>query len=121
MERTSTAADATLSTLPALEPVMQANLLARLAQEARLVRLALSASHADADRMASCFERALGGVMDAEADDESAQAHRELASVLTDVRNAGLSVSATLDEMTLDGILGMQRLPVLTAVLSAKS
>lgn len=119
MERTFTATDAPLSSLPMLEPVMQAELLARLAQEARLVRLALSASHAEADRMACSFERALGSVMDAEAEDESAQAHSELVSVLADVRNAGYSVSATLDELTLDGILGAQRLPVLTAVLSA--
>jgi len=121
MERTSTAADEPLSSLPALEPMQQAEMLARLAQEARLVRLALSASHAEADRMAVCFERALGGVMDAEEQDASAQAHRELIAVLSDVHSAGLSVSATLSEMTLDGILGAQRLPVLTAVLSARS
>ena len=118
MERTFTAADVPLASLPTLDPVMQADLLARLAQEARLVRLALSASHAEADRMACSFERALGSVMDAEADDESVQAHRELTAVLADVRSAGFSVSATLDELTLDGILGAQRLPVLTAVLS---
>lgn len=119
MERTFTATAAPLSSLPTLEPVMQADLLARLAQEARLVRLALSASHAEADRMACSFERALGSVMDAEAEAESAQAHRELVSVLANVRSAGLSVSASMDELTLDGVLGMQRLPVLTAVLSA--
>jgi hypothetical protein len=28
-------------------------------------------------------------------------------------------VSASLDELTLDGVLGAQRLPVLTAVLAA--
>jgi hypothetical protein len=118
MERSFTDADLPLASLPTLDPAMQADLLARLAQEARLVRLALSASHAEADRMACSFERALGSVMEAEADAESVQAHRELTAVLADVRSAGFSVSASLDELTLDGILGAQRLPVLTAVLS---
>jgi hypothetical protein len=119
MERSLDAHHQPLASLPALEPVMQADLLARLAQEARLVRLALSAPHAEADRMARSIERALGGVMDAEAEDESDKAQRELTAVLADVRKAGLSVSAWLDEVTLDGILGARRLPVLTAVLSA--
>ena len=119
MERTFTAADQPLSSLPELEPMLQADVLARLAHEARLVRFALSASHAEADRVASGFERALGEVMDADADHESERAHRGLVAALAELRRAGLSVSARLDELTLDGVLGMQRLPVLTTELRA--
>jgi hypothetical protein len=111
--------DDQLAVLSSLEPGRQAELLARLAQEARLVRLALSAARSDADRVACSFERALGEVMDADAETESERARLELVSVLAEVRNAGLIVSATLEEVTLDGVLGSQRLPVLTAVLSA--
>jgi hypothetical protein len=108
-----------LSALSALDPLLQADMLATLAQEARLVRLALSAARSDADHVACSFERALGGVMDADADVDSERARRELVAVLADVRSAGLTVSASIEEMTLDGVLGAQRLPVLTAVLSA--
>jgi hypothetical protein len=90
-----------------------------LAQEARLVRLALSARCSGADDVACSFERALGEVMDADAEPESERARIGLAAVLAEVRRAGLRVSASLDELTLDGVLGAQRLPVLTAVLAA--
>jgi hypothetical protein len=108
-----------LSALPALDPPLQADLLAALAQEARLVRLALSAARSDADHVACSFERALGSVMDADADDDSERARRGQFAALSDVRSAGLTVSASIEELTLDGVLGAQRLPVLTAVLSA--
>ncbi len=107
-----------LSALPALEPMSQAELLARLAQQARLVRMALSDDRSDAITVACSFERALGEAMDAEAQEESELARRQLASVLADARSAGLTVSATVDELQFDGVLGLQRLPVLTAVLS---
>jgi hypothetical protein len=118
MERTFSDEDQ-LAILPSLEPALQADVLARLAQGARLVRLALSAARSDADRVVSSFERVLGDLMDADAESESERARLELVAVLADVRSAGLTVSATLDELTLDGVLGAQRLPVLTAVLSA--
>lgn len=116
MGRSMTAAEE-LSALPALEPVSQAELLTRLARQARLVRMALSNERSDAAGVASSFERALEGAMDADAQDESELARLQLASVLADARTVGLTVSATIDELELDGVLGAQRLPVLTAVL----
>ncbi len=107
-----------LVTLPALEPASQADLLTRLAQQARLVRLALSDARADLQSVAAQFERALGTAMDAEAQDESERARLQLASVLHDARSAGLTLSASVEELQLDGVLGAQRLPVLTAVLA---
>jgi hypothetical protein len=118
MGRSMTAAEE-LSALPALEPMSQAEMLTRLAQQARLVRMALSSDRHDAANVACSFERALGEAMDAEAQDESEVARLQLASVLTDARNAGLTVSASVDELELDGVLGAQRWPVLTAVLGS--
>jgi len=118
MERVFSPTDP-LSSLHALEPAHQADVLSQVAQQARLLRLALSAERSDADTVASSFERALGDVMDADADSESERARLGLVSVLTELRSAGLTVSATLDDMVFDGVLGAQRLPVLTAVLRA--
>jgi len=110
-----------LSALPTLEPASQADLLTLLAQEVRLVTMALGAAddNAEAERVAVRFERALERAMDANHRDESRHAHLQLSSALTDARRAGLKVSATVEELTLDGALGAQRLPVLTAFLNA--
>ena len=116
MERTFSAADQ-LCNLSTLAPSSQADLLTQLAQQARLVRLAVSAVHEEAAQVARNFEQALGVVMDADEDDASLNARLHLADVLTDARNAGLNVSATVEELTLDGVLGAQRLPVLTAFI----
>jgi hypothetical protein len=114
--------DDELALLPALEPGSQAEMLTRLAQDARLVRMALAeqaAGRSDVDRLATSFQRALGDAMDAEAQDETERARLQLAATLADARSAGLTLSAMMDEVEFDGVLGMQRLPVLTAVLSA--
>lgn len=120
MGRSMTAAEE-LSALPALEPTSQAELLTRLAQQARLVRMALSDERSDAAGVACSFERALEEAMDAEAQHEADRARLQLASVLADARGAGLTVSASVDELELNGALGAQRLPVLTAVLIGAS
>ena len=120
MGRSMTAAEE-LSALPALDPMSQAELLTRLAQQARLLRMALSGDRGDATTVACSFERALFVAMDAEAQHESELARLQLASVLADARNAGLTVSASVEELELDGVLGAQRLPVLTTVLGGAS
>ena len=109
-----------LRALDALEPDMQAQMLAHFAQQARLVRTALSddRSDANADAVAAGFRRALGQAMDADADSETQAALRYLSATLRDARQAGLKLSARVEELQLDGVLGTQRLPVLTAVLS---
>ncbi|MCU0951533.1 MAG: hypothetical protein MUC68_10825 [Burkholderiaceae bacterium] len=112
-------ASSELTALSALEPSSQADLLTRLAQQARLIRMALDDARSDAEHVASSFERALGVAMDAEESAAAELARLQLASVLHDARCAGLKLSASVDELQLDGVLGAQRLPVLTAVLSA--
>jgi hypothetical protein len=119
MGRAAACASSELTALSALEPDSQADLLTRLAQEARLIRMALADGRSDAERVACSFERALGEAMDADEDVASEHARLQLASVLHAARNAGLKLSASVDEVQLDGVLGAQRLPVLTAVLSA--
>jgi hypothetical protein len=108
-----------LRALDALEPDMQAQMLAHFAQQARLVRTALADDRRDADAVAAGFQRALGQAMDADADAETQAALRYLSATLRDARQAGLKLSARVEELQLDGVLGTQRLPVLTAVLSA--
>ena len=107
-----------LRPLDMLEPDEQASLIAHLAQQARVVRLALDDARSDASALAQDVERALGRTMDAEADAETEAALRYLSATLRDARHAGLRLSAQVDEVQLDGVLGTQRLPVLTAVLS---
>lgn len=111
-----------LSWLATLEPGSQAEVLTRLAQEARLVRLALddSSTAACLPGVADDIERALGAAMDADHDEQTHAARGHLASVLSDARSAGLRVSASMSELSIDGVLGAMRLPVLTAVLSAE-
>jgi deoxyribodipyrimidine photolyase len=91
------------------------------AQQARLVRTTLSDDRRDAntDAVAAGFQRALGQAMDADEDIETQAAQRYLSVTLRDARRTGLKLSARIEEMQLDGVLGTQRLPVLTAVLSA--
>ena len=57
-----------LRPLDMLEPDEQATLIAHLAQQARVVRLALDDARSDASALAQDVERALGRTMDAEAD-----------------------------------------------------
>lgn len=109
-----------LRCLGRLEPRHQAEVLAQMAQGARLIHLddkdgRLAATPA----LANDFERALGLALDAEKADESLAAHRELMRVLDSLRGAGLQVSASVSELSVDGVLGAVRMPVLTAHLSA--
>jgi hypothetical protein len=108
-----------LRPLDALDPDEQARLIAYLAQQARVIRLALDDARDGTRALAQGVERALGHAMDAEADAETEAALRYLSAALRDARHAGLRLSAQVDEVQLDGVLGTQRLPVLTAVLSS--
>ncbi|HOX88293.1 MAG TPA: hypothetical protein P5024_03470 [Burkholderiaceae bacterium] len=97
---------------------VQAAFLVRLAQEARLVRFALESDDLPARELAQDFELALELAVD--ADDEAAQgsAQAALAKVLEQARARGLAVSAGLSDMQVEGVLGAQRLRVLTAVMA---
>lgn len=103
--------------LSQLEPHHQADLLARMAQEARLIHLDLDGDSVGA--LAEDLERALGQALDAEAPDDSLAAHGELKRVLHTARDFGLRVSASISELSIDGVLGAVKMPVLTARLSA--
>ena len=101
-----------------LEPAKQAEYLAMLAQEARLLQFSLEAEDSDSRRIGDGLQRALERAIDAEGPEEARGAQRELEQVLTGARAAGMQLSASLDEMDVDGILGTMKMRVLSTVLA---
>ena len=101
-----------------LEPAKQAEYLAMLAQEARLLEFSLEAEDRDCTRIGARLQRALVRALDAEGPDESSGARSELEEVLTGAREAGLVLSANLGEVDVDGILGTMKMRVLSTVLA---
>ena len=99
-----------------LTPVAQAQVLLRVAQAARLLHLESVGVTAGAG-MAAELERALNDAIDAEPGCEAEAATVRLVDVLTRARDRGLRVQAEISEMEVDGLLGLTRLPVLSAVL----
>lgn len=106
-----------ISDYHALDLSEQSLLIARLAHEARLVRIAWDGAGAAAQGIAQRFERALEAAMDADEPPEALAARSELRAVLEDIRTAGLRVEPSLSAMDVDGILGGASLAVLSAVL----
>jgi len=104
-----------------LEPAKQAEYLAMLAQEARLLQFSLEAEDSDSRRIGDGLQRALERAIDAEGPEEARGAQRELEQVLTGARAAGMQLSASLDEMDVDGILGTMKMRVLSTVLAPTS
>lgn len=101
-----------------LEPAKQAQYLAMLAQEARLLQFSLAAEDSDSRRIGDGLQRALERAMDADGPDEASGAQRELEQVLTGAREAGMQLSAELGEVDVDGVLGTMKMRVLSAVLA---
>lgn len=97
---------------------VQAGFLVRLAQEARLVRFALEADEPPARALAQDFEAALELAVDAEDETAQGSAQAAIARVLEQARARGLAVSAGLSDMQVEGVLGAQRLRVLTAIMA---
>jgi hypothetical protein len=96
--------------------------LAVLAREARLLEFAFEGD-ADAAAIASAasLESALEGAMEAELPEELSSACDELASTLADVVDRGMTLSAELTDVVVEGVLGASRMPVLSAVLTARA
>jgi hypothetical protein len=101
-----------------LEPAKQAEYLAMLAQEARLLQFSLESDDAPTKRVGDGLQRALEQAMDADGPDETQGAQRQLEQVLTAAREAGMKLSAQVDEMDVDGVLGTMKMRVLTTVLA---
>jgi hypothetical protein len=101
-----------------LEPARQAEYLAMLAQEARLLEFSLEAGDSESRRIGDHLQRALESALDADGPDEAEGARDELEQVLTGARTAGLRLSASLGEVDVDGILGPMKMRVLSAVLA---
>ncbi|MDH5209828.1 MAG: hypothetical protein OEW34_14395 [Burkholderiaceae bacterium] len=101
-----------------LEPAKQAEYLALLAHEARLLQCSLESEDPVTRRIGDRLQRALEQAMDADAPDEAEGAQRELEQALTGAHDAGMVLSAELGEMDVEGALGTMRMRVLTTVLA---
>ena len=101
-----------------LEPARQAEYLAMLAQEARLLEFSLEGEDSESRRIGDRLQRALESALDADGPDETDSARGELEEVLTGARDAGLRLSARLSEVDVDGILGTMKMRVLSTVLA---
>lgn len=101
-----------------LEPAKQAEYLAMLAQDARLLEFSLEGQDSDTTRIGDRLQRALERAMDADDPDEARGACDELTDVLCGARAAGLRLSAQLSEVDVDGILGTMKMRVLSTVLA---
>lgn len=104
-----------------LEPARQAEHLAMLAQEARLLEFSLEGEDSESRRIGDRLQRALESALDADGPDETESARDELEEVLTGARDAGLRLSAHLSEVDVDGILGTMKMRVLSTVLAPPS
>jgi hypothetical protein len=101
-----------------LEPAKQAEYLAMLAQEARLLQFSLKAEDSESRRIGDGLQRALERAIDAEDPEEARGAQRELEQVLTGAREAGMQLSAEVGEVDVDGVLGTMKMRVLNTVLA---
>ncbi|MGZ8253561.1 MAG: hypothetical protein ACXWVT_01820 [Burkholderiaceae bacterium] len=101
-----------------LEPAKQAEYLAMLAQEARLLHFSLAGEDSDCLRIGDGLQRALEHAIDADGPDETLGAQRELEQVLTGARLAGMQLSAEIGEVDVDGVLGTMKMRVLSTVLA---
>lgn len=97
----------------------QAERLAMLAREARLLEFALQGDGAAARSVAADLERALERAMDADTPSELQQSCEAIRSVLDIAFGQGMSLFAQMTDMDVEGVLGVARMPVLTTVLSA--
>jgi hypothetical protein len=100
-----------------LDPARQAEYLALLARDARLLEFSLEEENAESRRIAAGLQHALERALDAESADDARGARDELEVVLAGARGAGLRLSATLTEMDVDGVVGSMRMRVLSTVL----
>jgi hypothetical protein len=104
-----------------LEPAKQAEYLAMLAQDARLLQFSLEGEDSESRRIGDRLQRALEQAIDAEGPDEAEGAQRELEQVLTGARAAGMQLSAEIGEVDVDGVLGTMKMRVLSTVLAPPS
>jgi len=104
-----------------LEPAKQAEYLAMLAQDARLLQFALQGEDDVSRRIGDRLQRALEQAIDAEGPDEAEGAQRELEQVLAGARAAGMQLSAEIGEVDVDGVLGTMKMRVLNTVLAPPS
>lgn len=101
-----------------LEPAKQAEYLAMLAQEARLLQFSLQGEDSESRRIGDRLQRALEQAIDADGPDEAEGAQRALEQVLTGAREAGMQLSAEIGEVDVDGVLGTMKMRVLSTVLA---
>lgn len=101
------------------QPRDQADRLTALAHEARLLEFGLDGDGDAARSLATDLKTALATAMDADSPGELTQARAAIGQLLVRLVNEGMRLSAEMTDMEVEGLLGVARLPVLTAVLFA--
>lgn len=101
------------------DPVRQARQLAALAREARLLEFALKGNSGVAKRLAADLKEALERAMESDTPAEISDACSALATTLGEVLGSGMQLSAVMTDIEVEGVLGVARMPVLTAVLTS--
>lgn len=101
-----------------VEPARQAAVLSTLAHDARLLQFSLERGDSESQRIGNCLQRALELAMEAEDDDAVRGAACAIEAALADVREAGMTLSARLDETLVEGAMGTMKMPVLSTVLA---
>jgi hypothetical protein len=101
-----------------VEPSRQAAVLSTLAHDARLLQFSLECADPESERIGDCVQRALELAMEAEDDDAVRGAVLAIEEALADVREAGMTLSARLDEALVEGAIGTMKMPVLSTVLA---
>jgi len=105
----------------ASQPRDQADHLTALAHEARLLEFGLDGDGDAARSLAADLKTALATAMDADSPGELTQARAVIDRLLVRLVNEGMRLSAEMTDMEVEGLLGVARLPVLTAVLSTRT
>jgi hypothetical protein len=98
-------------------PAQLALRLAALAREARLLEFAVEGDGDSASSLASSLESALERAMEAMTSDELVPICEELSATLDEVVARGMSLSAELTDVLVEGVLGASHMPALSAVL----
>lgn len=96
----------------------QAERLAMLAREARLLEFALQGDGAIGRDVAADLERALERAMDADTPAELQQSCEAIQAALDVAFGQGMTLFAQMTDMDVEGVLGKTRMPVLTTVLT---
>lgn len=98
-------------------PAQLALRLAALAREARLLEFAVEGDGDSACALATSLDSALERAMEAMTSEDLAPICEDLSATLHEVVARGMSLSAELNDVLVEGVLGASHMPALSVVL----